>query len=219
MSWPVIALLAVLVLLALLAFRPARAHWRPLATALLLGLAGYALQGAPNQPGAAKARAEQLDTNAEAQVTARQKLAGGDDQRDAHLTIADAMIRHGQYANAAIILRGAVEKQPGNSQAWLAMANALVGHAQGTLSPPALYAYRQALETDPQSPGPPFFLGMALIGSGRVAEGRALWVSLLARSPADAPWRANLVGQLQDLDAFLARQGAQEPAPAGAAPQ
>ena len=118
------------------------------------------------------------------------------------------MTRHGQYADAATILRGAVEKDPANGQAWLAMANALVGHSQGMLSPAALYAYRRASAADPQAPGPPFFLGMALAQSGRLAEARTLWATLLARAPADAPWRADLGKRLEMLDRFIAQQQA-----------
>jgi predicted Zn-dependent protease len=49
--------------------------------------------------------------------------------------IADALMRHGDYADAATRLRGAVDKDPRDSAAWLAMASALVGHADGSLSP------------------------------------------------------------------------------------
>jgi cytochrome c-type biogenesis protein CcmH len=99
-----------------------------------------------------------------------------------------------------------VDKDPANASAWLAMGNALVGHAEGTISPAAIYAYGRAAKAEPDSPGPPFFLGMALLQSGRLAEGRAEWAGLLARSPQDAPWRGDLAKRLAELDSFLARQ-------------
>ena len=120
--------------------------------------------------------------------------------------IADALARHGQYADAAEVLRGAVERDPGNAEAWLAMGNALVGHAEGTISPAALYAYGEAARAAPDSPGPPFFTGLALIRSGRLTEGRAVWAGLLARTPANAPWQADLRQRLAELDRFLASQ-------------
>jgi cytochrome c-type biogenesis protein CcmH len=58
----------------------------------------------------------------------------------------------------------------------------------------------------PNSAGPPFFLGLAMIQSGRLGEGRAMWADLLARSPADAPWRADLEKRLGELDGFVASQ-------------
>jgi cytochrome c-type biogenesis protein CcmH len=119
---------------------------------------------------------------------------------------ADAFARHGQYADAAGILLGAVDKNPKDADAWLALANALVGHAEGTLSPAALYAYRNAAIAAPNHPGPPFFLGLAMAQSGRFADARSLWADLLASTPPDAPWRADLQDRLTRLDALIARQ-------------
>ena len=61
-------------------------------------------------------------------------------------------------------------------------------------------------ETAPDSPGPPFFLGLALAQSGRLDDARALWFDLLQRSPADAPWRAGLQERLGQLDALIGRR-------------
>jgi cytochrome c-type biogenesis protein CcmH len=124
------------------------------------------------------------------------------------LVIADAMARNGNFGGAAEVLRGAVSRDPDNGEAWLAMANALVAHAEGQLSPAALYAFGRAEAAAPDSPAPPLFLGLALAQSGRVAEGRQIWADLLARSPADAPWRADLAERLAQLDAFIAEREA-----------
>ncbi|MDE2403358.1 MAG: tetratricopeptide repeat protein [Sphingomonadales bacterium] len=207
MTWVLVIVLAALALGAILLLFPATRHaWQALTAALLLGLAGYTLQGSPSVPSAPKSREEQVADHPEAQVEVRQQLSGSDDQNQRWLMVANAMIRHGQYADAATTLRAAVEENPGNGDAWLAMANALVGHAQGTLSPASLYAYRRASQADPAAPGPPFFLGLALAQSGRLQEARTLWTTLLARAPADAPWRADLEKRLAMLDAFIARQ-------------
>ena len=103
------------------------------------------------------------------------------------------------------MLRGAVERDPNNADAWLAMGNALVGHAEGVVSPAAIYAYDQAARVNPANPGPLFFKGFAYIRSGRLKEGRAAWGELLARTPADAPWRLDLQMRVSELDRFLAR--------------
>lgn len=206
MTWILIIALAAGCFAALtLVFRAPRAGWEAILAALVLGLAGYAAQGQPNAPGAPRAADETPAADPAALVTIRQKLSGTDDQADRWLMVADAMSRHGQFADAANILRGAVDKNPANGQAWLALANALVSHGQGSLSPAALLAYRHAAAADPAAPGPPFFLGLALARSGKLAEGRAEWAALLARSPADAPWRSDLMQKLADLDAFIAR--------------
>lgn len=208
MTWlPVAALAAAALLALLLLFPSTRAAWQAVASTLLLGLAGYAAQGHPNLPGRPTVNAQTAADDGTEAIAQRQSLAGRDSQGQSHMIIAEAMLRHGQYADAAEILRGAVEKNPRDGNAWLAMANALVGHANGTLSPAALYAYRQASAADPAAPGPPFFLGLALAQSGRLDEARALWAALLARAPAAAPWRGDLQRRLQMLDAFIANAG------------
>lgn len=207
MTWALVIGLGLMAFAAVaLLFRGRRQTWEVIGAALLLGLAGYAFQGSPGQPAAPKAPAEAVSGASGEAMAERQKLAPGDVAGDKHVIIADALARHGQYADAAEVLRGAIEQDPANAPAWLAMGNALVAHADGTISPAAIYAYGRAARVAPDSAGPPFFLGMALIQSGRLGEGRAVWADLLARSPKDAPWRGDLEKRLAELDAFVARQ-------------
>lgn len=210
MSWVWALLLAFAALgLALLLMRlmgKPRLGWEAIGAALLLGIAGYGLQGSPGLAGAPRAPAERISGDS-ALVAVRNSLNGkGKPLGSNWVVIADALARHGQYADAAGVLLGAVDKDPKDADAWLALANALVGHAEGTLSPAALYAYRHAAEAAPSNPGPPFFLGLALAQSGRFAEARNLWADLLQRTPANAPWRADLQDRLSRLDALIAQQ-------------
>ena len=175
----------------------------------------------PSQPGAPKAAAQNQDTSGSALVAARQGLAqtqASGQGLNRWMVIGDALARNGQYAEAAGVILGAVEQQPGNADAWLALASALTAHAQGNLTPAALYAFGRAAQAAPDQPGPPFFLGLALAQEGKLAEARGLWADLLARSPADAPWRADLAERLKRLDAFIAMQAAQQAAGPAAAP-
>ncbi len=209
MTWVLVILLAFASLLAMnwLLKKP-RSGRTAIAAALVAGLAGYAAQSHPSLPGAPKA-ARETTSGKPADVAARQKLSAAPPGTDKWLVIADAMARNGQYADAATVLRGSVEKNPKNTEAWLAMANALVSHADQRLTPAALLAFRRAEAANPANPGPPFFLGLALAQSGRLQESRKVWVDLLARTPPDAPWRADLMLRLQELDAFIAEQAAQ----------
>lgn len=206
MTWLlIIALAAVSFLAIILVFRAPRVGWEAIAAALLLGLAGYATQSHSSEPGAPRVADEAAAASPDTLVAIRQKLSGSDDQGNGWLMVADALSRHGEFADAANILRGAVDKDPANGQAWLALANALVSHGQGSLSPAALFAFQRAAVAEPAAPGPPFFLGMALARSGKLAEGREQWANLLARAPADAPWRHDLTQRLADLDSFIAQ--------------
>jgi cytochrome c-type biogenesis protein CcmH len=207
-TWVLVILLALAAFVAMSwALKTPRSGREAIGAALLLGMAGYAAQSHPSLPGSPTAARETVSGNPEA-VAARQKLAGNPPGTDKWIVIADGMARHGQFADAATVLRGSVAKNPKNGEAWLAMANALVSHADQRLSPAAILAFRRAQDAAPGNPGPPYFFGLALAQSGRLQAARTAWADLLARSPADAPWRTDLILRLRELDQFIARQAA-----------
>lgn len=213
MTWVLVILIALAAFALAALLRAPRKGWEAIGAALLVGIAGYAFQASPGLPGAPKDAAEQPAKSGAALVEARQVLAqaqASGQGLNRWLVIGDALARNGQYGEAAGVILGAVEQDPKNADAWLAMANALTGHAQGNLTPAALYAYGRAAQANPSHPGPPFFLGLALAQAGKLAEARGLWSDLLARSPKDAPWRQDLAERLQRLDAFIAMQAAQQ---------
>lgn len=215
MTWVMVILIAAATFGLILALRAPRVGWEAVGAALLVGIAGYALQASPSLPGAPKEAAQQSTKSGAALVEARKQLAEAQTSGEGlnrWLVIGDALARNGQFGDAAGVILGAVEKNPNDADAWLALGNALVGHAEGTLTPAALYSLGRAAQADPTHPGPPFFLGLALIQSGKLAEGRQLWADLLARSPADAPWRGDLAERLARLDAFIAMQAARQAA-------
>lgn len=183
-----------------------RKSWRMTGGAFALGLTGFALQAGPVLPGAPKEAKQRLATNGAALVDVRQKLAVNGTLPNQWMVISDAMTRNGQFGNAAGVVLGAIEQNPNNADAWLSLANNLVAHADGRLTPAALYAYRRAALADPQHPGSRFFLGLAFTSSGQLKEGRAQWVDLLASAPPDAPWKTDLTMRLERLDAFIAAQ-------------
>lgn len=208
MGWALAIGLAVAALaLVIVLFKAPRKTWEAIAAALVFGLAGFALQASPQQSGAPKQPAQASAKGGEALVKARRQLsAGGPIATNNYLIMADGYSRQGLYRDAAELAGAAAEKEPGNAEAWLALANNLVAHADGALTPAAEYAYRKAAAADPSHPGPLFFLGLALAQNGQLAEGRAQWAALLARTPPGAPWRADLEKRLAELDAFIARQ-------------
>jgi cytochrome c-type biogenesis protein CcmH len=212
MTWILaLALSAAAFVLAVFVLRAPRQSWEAIGAALLLGVAGYALQARP-VPAAPKVAQERIVGDPAALVKARGRVTrSGIPPNDRWVVIADALARNGQFADAAEVLRGATDADPKNAEAWLAMANALVAHADGTLTPASLYAFRRAAAAAPEHPGPPFFLGLALAQSGRFEEARGLWSRLLAATPSDAPWHAELVDKLQRLDTIIAAQQTRQP--------
>jgi cytochrome c-type biogenesis protein CcmH len=216
MSWVLaIALALAAFALGAFAFGVARQGWTTFAAALALGLTGYALQASPGVPGAAAAAAHAPDEVDLAYVEARREMVAGADRSTSNqLLVADAFARRGQYANAATLLRDAVKQNPNDAEAWLALGNALVEHAGGALTQPALLAYRRASELDPGSAGPGYFLGFALIRQGRLMEARGVWQSTLETASEDAAGRAALAERLARLDALIASAGGVPPSDA-----
>ena len=213
MTWLLaIALALAAFALGAFAFGVARQGWTTFAAALALGLAGYALQASPGLPGAPAPAARAPDEIDWAFVDARKEMVAGNRRSGSNqLIVADALARRGQYANAAAMLRDAVKQNPNDGEAWLALGNALVEHADGVLTQPALLAYRRAAELDPTAAGPGYFLGFALIRQGRLMEARGVWQATLETSAQDAAGRAALEERLARLDQLIAGAGTVPP--------
>ncbi len=230
MSW-VIAIVMALVAFAIAAFvfGLERRSWTVMLAALSLGLAGYALQARPDLPASPRSDEGIGQASEWATVEERHQLIPSRTRssNDA-LLIADAFARQGQYDTAATLLRGAVEENPQDAEAWIALGNALVEHADGTLSPAALHAFRSAAQAAPLSPAPGYFLGLALIREGKLLEGREVWQRTLAGSmPGEATGgelgpntgavprddaRAMVAARLERLDTLLLTLGAPDQA-------
>jgi cytochrome c-type biogenesis protein CcmH len=227
MTWVFILLIAAIVwgVMAFLLKLP-RTGWEITAAALLFGISGYALQGHPGQAGAPQAPVESAKLADQTLIKERQQMGAGFGQGQSWLILADALTRQGQFGAAADVLRSAIAKSPQDADLWVALGNALVGHTNGVITPAAQFAFQKAATIAPDHPGPPFFMGLALAQTGRLVEARTLWAELLARSPADAPYRADLQERLQRLDSMIAEQaqmqgvmvGAPAEAPSGAKP-
>lgn len=205
MGWIAAVGLAVAALAVLVGvLRAPRRTWEALAAALVFGLAGFALQARPDVPGAPKTAVVAAPKSAEAMVTARRELFSGDPLAGSNLLImADGYTRRGQFREAAALSLSAAERQPGSAEAWLALGTNLLAHANGALTPAAEEAFRRAIAAEPAHPAAAYFLGMALAQNERLDEARAVWAELLARTPANAPWRAGLEQSLKRLDQVI----------------
>lgn len=185
-GWILLALLAGAALgaLRLLGVRGAMIHLS--AAALLLGGAGYAVQGRPAVPGSpSAARAQRAPVPL---TRLRHAFFGNFTPTEHWLLVSEALARRGKTADAVGALNAAVRHYPNDAQLWVGLANALVDHARG-LTPASEFAYRRAAELSPGYPAPPFFFGLALLRSGDRDAALAVWRDVLAKAPADASWR------------------------------
>lgn len=220
MSWLVAVLLALAAFaLAVVAFRIAKGLYTTLLATLALGLAGYAMQASPGVPGAPKqGDAARSETDFAVVDARREMLAQSEWSASPIMFPADAMARQGNFAQAAEFLNGATRDNPRDFEAWLAKGIALVEHADGVLTPAALYSYRQAASLRPDHPAPGYFLGVSLIRQGQFMEARQVWADTLEAAPADAVGRAPLQDRLTRLDELLGMAAAQQQTPPQQAP-
>jgi cytochrome c-type biogenesis protein CcmH len=156
------------------------------AAAMLIGAAGYALQGRPNLGGST--REASASRQAIPLANARRAFFGEFGGSSHWLMLSDSMASRGNTADAAGILRSAVREHPRDPTLWIGLGNALVDHV-GMLTPAAQLAYQRAIELAPEHPAGRFFYGLALARSGDRVQAVRMWREILAEAPADADWR------------------------------
>jgi len=195
--------LAAFALMALV-FRLPRAAWTTALAALVLGLAGYAAQGSPEMPGAPKTTAPLVPGEGANLVELRRAVLP-DDLWSHHkaLITSDALTRRDEYADAATFLLGATRDNPRDGEAWLALGNDLVAQADGAMTPAAQVAYRRAEAAAPQSPGVPFFIGVAQLQGGNFLTARGLWAEAAQRAPEGSDARKVIESRIARLDAAV----------------
>lgn len=188
----------------ILVARPPRGALYLIGVAMLVGLAGYAwqgspgLMGSPTAPGAHKRGGDTLFAH-ERKVWL--ETVGFDALQ---LDGADAFIGNGDPDYAVGLLHAYLGHEPNSMMLWLGLGNALQAQADGVLTPPAHYAFERAAQAAPDHPAPPYFLGLAYLQMGDVDGAEATWRALLAKAPANAPWRDKLAARIALLERLRA---------------
>jgi cytochrome c-type biogenesis protein CcmH len=174
------------------------------AAVLVFGLAGYAWQGSPEQAASPTPPQTRGAGAGEAMVEGRRALFEDEGPASKYLITSDGFARRGKFNEAAGMLRRGLAENPDDLEGWLALGMAMVGHADGNVTPAAVHAFERARRIDPGHPGAEYFLGFAYLQSGEIRQARAVWAGLVERSPPDAPWREGLETQVADLDRMIA---------------
>lgn len=190
--------------------------WTSLLATLAFGLAGYALQASPDLPGSPKSPSDARPDDGFDSVEVRRELVNSDDRSRSKLMVtADAMASARKYSDAATMYNTVTLEDRQDFEGWLAKGNALVDHANGALTPPAIYSYRQAANLRPNHPGPGYFLGVALIRQGQMMEARQVWRDTVEQAPEGSAGLPQIIDQLSRLEELL---GVPEAQRFGAAP-
>ena len=185
-GWMTLALLVAAALAAMWAMRLRGPMLQLGAAALLVGAAGYAVQGRPSLEGASRSEAQRKPPIP--LTTLRRAFFGQFGRTEHWLIMSESFAARGRTSDAATVLQSAVREHPDDPSLWTGFGNALVDQA-GSLTPASQLAFQRAIDLAPGLPAPRFFLGLALARSGQPAEAAALWSTILAEAPADASWR------------------------------
>ncbi len=203
--------------------------WRRRAAAVALGLcipalaAGiYASLGTPGLPGRPFAEIERPADRTEGlaalsgpveQLATR--LEGEPDNLEGWLLLGRSYVALQRYPEAADALGRAAALSGGDPEVLAMLGEAHVWANDGVVVPEAAGAFRRALDARPEDPAARFYLALAHAQAGALQEAYEMWLTLAADTPADAPWRGELVALIgQAAEALGIEPGAVPSGPA-----
>jgi cytochrome c-type biogenesis protein CcmH len=171
----------------------------------LVALPLYLKAGSPQLPGVPL---DQRMAEAEAKgdyealiVKVERHLAQNPDDLDGWKVLAPAYRRGMRFADAVEAHRNIVRLSPPDALALSDYAEAMVMAGEGMVSAEAHDLFGKALALDPKLPKARFYDALALKQEGKTEEAKAAFEAFLKDTPADAPWRAMLLAEMQDMGA------------------
>jgi cytochrome c-type biogenesis protein CcmH len=178
---------------------PSTSLRRAVAIVALLGLplmavAIYLPLGSPQLgdfPLAARSRApdgQQPLVNLVAQVEAHLEKNPTDGR--GWTVLAPVLGRLGRYDDAVRAWRNAITYAGDSSDRRADLGEAMMAAAGGVVTAEAKAEFERALSMNAEEAKASYFLGLAAEQDGRSADAAAIWKAMLAKAPADAPWRA-----------------------------
>lgn len=204
-GWLILTALLVGSFALLVVARVAKPLWGFVGAALMLGAAGYALQGQPNLPGTSRAAVRVTQPVDIAADDLRDAIWGRFTYDYAYAVAADGLARSGATQAAVNAVLGGLQGAPNSARLWTRLGTAILAHDGGrVLSPAARLAFMQGIKKAPDHPGPYFYYGMALIQTGDLPGAKRAWLAALARARPDADYRRDLAMRLVLLDKLMA---------------
>ena len=151
------------------------------------------------------------------------RLAASPDDLEGWLMLGRSRGVLGDLPGATEAFRRAHNLAPDDPRSVGGLAESLTALAGGTITPEAKTLLQQLAQIDTADPRPDFYLGWADHQAGQLQSALDRWQKLLAATPADAPWRPQVVEAIQTVAGELGVDpgplaGAAPPAPAGPQP-
>lgn len=135
-------------------------------------------------------------TGAIGRLTAR--LQENPDDADGWVLLAKSHEFAQDLDNAAIAWGRAFEIKGEDATIAGSYAEALTRAAGGLVPPSARLLFEQLSQEYPGDPRNHFYVGIAEAQAGRGQAAIDIWLALLAKSPADAPWLPGITGQINE---------------------
>lgn len=164
----------------------------------------------PDQPLLARLTAspERMDIAAAiAKIEAHLKLHPDDGR--GYEVLVPAYIRSGRFEEAVSAAKTAVDRLGETPQRLATYGEKLVFANNGGVSDEAVQVFEKAAARDPAQPAALYYLGLAAGQRGDVAKAKEIWENLVARAPANAPWRRDVAARLEALAKAETAQNAQ----------
>lgn len=205
-GWFVLGLLSVLSLFALVFFvRSSKGLWQVAAAAVLLGMAGYALQGRPSLPPAPAQPLEASAVGATQLIEIRADMDESFGSAKRWLVTADSFAKQGDYPLSASYIQSGLRKDPQNADLWSALGLQLMLVSEGQMSPAAQLAFDKARAIRPKYPAPYYFAGLARLFAGDLDGAILLWEKTVSLATPTAKWKTRIESQLQAAKALQAQ--------------
>ena len=176
--------------------------------AMMLGAAGYALQGNPGLSGHPVVHERHVRDADPDLLALRRSMFGKFTFADGYFIAADAMSRSDKPELAVQVMLGGLRKAPRDAALWSGLGMAYVEHDGNVISPAARLSFEQALRLAPEHPGPRFYYGLSMVRADDFVGARDQWARALALSRPGSSTRTEIAQRLVLLDRLLAEQAA-----------
>jgi cytochrome c-type biogenesis protein CcmH len=103
--------------------------------------------------------------------------------------LAPVLSRLGRYDDAVRAYRNAITYAGDSADRRADLGEALMGTAGGVVTTEAKAEFERSVAQNPDDAKANYFLGLAAEQDGRKADAAGIWQGMLAKGPADAPWR------------------------------
>ena len=202
-GWLALSLLSLLSLSVLVYYvRSSKGLRQVAAAAVLLGMAGYALQGRPSLPPAPAQPLKASAAGATQLVDIRADMDESFGSAKRWLVTADSFAKQGDYPLSASYIKSGLRIEPKNADLWSALGLQLMLASEGQMSPPAVLAFDKARAIQPKHPAPYYFAGLARLFAGDLDGAILHWEKTVSVATPKAKWKTRIESQLQAAKAL-----------------